>query len=431
MSDSAAWHVYVLTSERAERTYVGIALDPQKRLQEHNGIRVGGARSTRAYRPWKLAATYGPFDNRSEACIAEARVKKLKGKGRLQWVVSTLMLLLALSLPLAKLPGQPTPTASRIALDSVDQDPSLARGNSQFFQWQAPSGNAELARSMTAEADGILQQAHQWLGLHAIPGMKAQPRSGKMIWVATREDIEKYLKQPVPQWAAAVAVPSRGEILLSVQAAGDVYRLRSTLRHELVHHALGAIGADAFQSLPAWFHEGLAEQFSGEIYLSDSGISLSWMAISGNLHWLSEFDESFGHSGLHAAEGYAQGHAFVAMLVEDYGDVIIGQILKEVSDGAKLEHALIRTTGQSLVALEEVMRKRLGGFRTLARDFYQHLFSFLFVLASFLLPFVWWRKRKRRLKMEAKWIEQDDAAREAEVGQVHLIKLTESEQEPR
>ena len=77
MSDHAAWHVYVLTSERAERTYVGIALDPEKRLQEHNGIRVGGARSTRAYRPWKLATTYGPFENRSEACIAEARVGAL------------------------------------------------------------------------------------------------------------------------------------------------------------------------------------------------------------------------------------------------------------------------------------------------------------------------------------------------------------------
>ena len=430
MSDHAAWHVYVLTSERAERTYVGIALDPEKRLQEHNGIRVGGARSTRAYRPWKLATTYGPFENRSEACIAEARVKKVKGKNRLRWVESTLLLLVALLMPVSQLAAQPRFADAGYEAGLALQEPKLVSGNSQFFQWEAPSGNAELARSMTAEADEILQQAHQWLGLHAIPRIPAQPRSGKMMWVATREDIEKYMKQPVPKWAAAIAVPSRGEILLSVKAAGDVYRLRSTLRHELVHHALGAIGADAFQRLPAWFHEGLAEQFSGEIYLSDSGISLSWMAISGNLRWLSDFDESFGHSGLRAAEGYAQGNAFVAMLVEDYGDVIIGQILKEVSSGAKLDHALIRTTGQSLVALEEVMRKRLGGFRTIARDFYQHLFSFLFVLASFLLPFVWWRKRKRRLKMEAKWVEQDEAAQEAQEAQVHLIKLTESEQEP-
>jgi len=79
------WWVYVLLSESSNSpfTYVGIALDVEKRLAQHNGLSPGGAKATRARRPWKVAATYGPYANRSEAQAAEAVVKKYKGLARL------------------------------------------------------------------------------------------------------------------------------------------------------------------------------------------------------------------------------------------------------------------------------------------------------------------------------------------------------------
>ena len=85
MSEAADWFVYVLWSEARSRTYVGIALDPSKRLDQHNGLRAGGARSTRSGRPWILASVFGPFPGRGPACEAEASVKKLKGRARLDW----------------------------------------------------------------------------------------------------------------------------------------------------------------------------------------------------------------------------------------------------------------------------------------------------------------------------------------------------------
>ncbi len=83
--DAQEWWVYVLLSESSERpfTYVGIALDVEQRLAQHNGARPGGAKATRARRPWKLAVTYGPYPNRSAAQSAEAVVKKSKGLERL------------------------------------------------------------------------------------------------------------------------------------------------------------------------------------------------------------------------------------------------------------------------------------------------------------------------------------------------------------
>ena len=80
---SPEWHVYVLVSSSARRTYVGITTEPGRRLDEHNGERRRGAQATRAGRPWELAIVYGPYATRGEALSAELRVKKLRGTDRL------------------------------------------------------------------------------------------------------------------------------------------------------------------------------------------------------------------------------------------------------------------------------------------------------------------------------------------------------------
>ena len=49
------WFVYVLESLARSVTYVGIAKDVEARLLQHNGERPGGAKSTRAARPWRVA----------------------------------------------------------------------------------------------------------------------------------------------------------------------------------------------------------------------------------------------------------------------------------------------------------------------------------------------------------------------------------------
>lgn len=77
------WFVYVLISETEHLTYVGLAKDPQNRLLEHNGEKPGGAKFTRRGRPWKIVKTHGPYSNRSEASIMEARIKKLRRRKRL------------------------------------------------------------------------------------------------------------------------------------------------------------------------------------------------------------------------------------------------------------------------------------------------------------------------------------------------------------
>lgn len=69
------WYVYVL--ECADATlYCGITTEPQRRLEQHNGQRIGGARYTRGRRPVVLRALCTCADHGS-ALRLEARLRSL------------------------------------------------------------------------------------------------------------------------------------------------------------------------------------------------------------------------------------------------------------------------------------------------------------------------------------------------------------------
>jgi predicted GIY-YIG superfamily endonuclease len=78
------WYVYVLVSSTMKRTYVGVTLDVARRLSQHNGAERRGARTTRAGRPWRIGAVYGPYSCRGEAQRIERHVKRLSGARRLE-----------------------------------------------------------------------------------------------------------------------------------------------------------------------------------------------------------------------------------------------------------------------------------------------------------------------------------------------------------
>ena len=81
----ASWYVYVLRARRPDGRvvyYTGATNDPDRRLRQHNGELVGGARFTRSYRPWERIALYGPFDGRGEAQRVERQIKKLPASAK-------------------------------------------------------------------------------------------------------------------------------------------------------------------------------------------------------------------------------------------------------------------------------------------------------------------------------------------------------------
>jgi putative endonuclease len=75
------WWVYMISC-RGGKIYTGTAIDPEARYEVH---RVGrGAAFTRANPPVALLRCV-PFGSRSEACRAEAALKKISREKKLSW----------------------------------------------------------------------------------------------------------------------------------------------------------------------------------------------------------------------------------------------------------------------------------------------------------------------------------------------------------
>jgi putative endonuclease len=79
--------VYIL--ECFDQTfYTGITTNLDRRIKEHNSSKLG-AKYTKAHRPVKLIYSKN-FENRSEASIEEARIKKLTRPEKLNFLKNNL-----------------------------------------------------------------------------------------------------------------------------------------------------------------------------------------------------------------------------------------------------------------------------------------------------------------------------------------------------
>jgi predicted GIY-YIG superfamily endonuclease len=65
-SESDPWYCYGLISEDGKRTYIGATVDPDRRLQQHNGVKSGGAKATHG-RTWQRFALVAGFPTKIAA----------------------------------------------------------------------------------------------------------------------------------------------------------------------------------------------------------------------------------------------------------------------------------------------------------------------------------------------------------------------------
>lgn len=79
------WYVYFLESVETGRSYIGMSNDVARRLRQHNGELVGGAKYTRNGRPWVIKLILGPYETRSIGCKVEWRAKRFRGPERFKY----------------------------------------------------------------------------------------------------------------------------------------------------------------------------------------------------------------------------------------------------------------------------------------------------------------------------------------------------------
>lgn len=208
-----------------------------------------------------------------------------------------------------------------------------------------------------------------------------------------------------PGWAAALAYPNHGIILLEAKSLttpeGPV-----TLRHELAHVALGQIG----KRWPRWFQEGLAQHLTGE-RIAVTHYAAIFRAVASNRVF--EFEDlAHGWPDMRADVeiAYAQSADFVAYLASHHGPEAMKQLLDGVSAGELFETAFGKAFRSSLSVEEKAWSDGLAtrfGWLPLTTSM-----QLAWLLAPALCVVAYVRRRRQQAaRLEA--MSQEEAAEEA------------------
>ncbi|KAA3611600.1 MAG: hypothetical protein DWQ01_05790 [Planctomycetota bacterium] len=279
--------------------------------------------------------------------------------------------------------------------------PQTDSQESASFKVEAPPELERVAAASLPELEKVLAEAREWLFLDPNPALYPPIH---LQWVLDRPAMAQALgRERVPRWYAAVAVPSQRKVIIATRPAADSRQLLVTLRHEMMHIVFSDGWSANFREIPAWFHEGCAQVFAGELYLQDMEVSLFWRALSDNLPRLIEFHDGFGEDPYMASVGYAMSEAYVRRLIRLYGEGIVRRILDVMAEGKAIDQALFETTGVNRLEHEETFRKELRSWTALMGNFQQQLFLGVTLALVVALPVIRAHRRQRRKRWEEKW----------------------------
>lgn len=217
----------------------------------------------------------------------------------------------------------------------------------------------------------------------------------------------------MPEWAAGVANPPRGEIIIARHRPdGSPSDLESLLRHELVH--VGIYRATNGAPVPRWFHEGVADSVGDEISLMRAETMAS--AVFGpGVPPLEEINEGFRGEGRQVMVSYAASRDFATFLRYRDGDgTDFRQVMTQLRQGHGFRTSFIKAYGVGLEELDGEWRGGLAG-----RFMWYPLIGgggLPFALFAPAIAFAWWRRRKTMQAAWARMEREERAERQRRMG---------------
>ena len=215
---------------------------------------------------------------------------------------------------------------------------------------------------------------------------------------------------PFPDYAAGVAYPEIGLVLLTVKPVhpNSQQDLHEVFRHELAHVALE--DAVSGRPIPRWFNEGFAVMASGET--SYVRLQTLWTAtLSDNLLTLAQLERSFPANENEADVAYAEAADVVRFLVRREDQHRFRGLVSRLRDGETMDAALLNSYGEETATLESEWRDDVAKRCT----FWPVLFSGTVIWVGTMGLFaLGWRKRRRKAALTlARWEREEAAEDEA------------------
>jgi hypothetical protein len=266
---------------------------------------------------------------------------------------------------------------------------TMERLESPHFVFLYEEGRLPMARELSHVAETVLRQVSATLGIKA--------GEQKQITVQIHHGaaaFNKALRQKGArvEWAAGIAIPSKREIVLRIDAQTR-FHIHDIFRHEVSHVVLyRAVGG---RHIPRWFNEGIAVHQAGERILERWQRTAN-ASLSDGLIPFSALENGFPANGLRADLAYAQSTAFVDFLIHLHGWGAIRVLLRRVSEGVAFQDAVRSVYGRALMVLEREWRlqveRRASWIPFLTGT------GILWLVISALFVLSWAVNRKRMLK---------------------------------
>lgn len=217
----------------------------------------------------------------------------------------------------------------------------------------------------------------------------------KIIITATSREFNEATGNALPDWSSAAALPG-GTIVLS-PLEGMQRDLSMVIAHEIAHVILNDAAGNI--PIPRWFHEGVAQLYSGDISIRGH-LHLSWRAQRNRLLTFDDIQAIFSAGRTDATLAYDESMLAVGYLMEKYGSSSLSAMLDSMSGGATFDKALMNVTGITKRGYEtqfiEHLKKRYG--RRFLFTVLPGTWTFILILA--VIVFIVKKHRNRRLMQE-------------------------------
>lgn len=243
-----------------------------------------------------------------------------------------LLLLAGAGLALAAPEGPPGPSS----LPPLPPPPPLPRVEVRAARPEL----AQHTREIVLEAGAKLGV---WLG--------AAPERVRLVVCSDHDEFNRLVAEVKgPEWAAGLALPQEGLILLrSPKLLLDPNQYRLLTIHELTHLYLAA--ALRHREHPLWLEEGLA------MYAADEGglgraAAMTRGVLGKGLIPFADLEAEYPVSEEQVELAYAQSYYFVAWLLNQYGPEVLRQVVAQLARGRETTQAFYVATGQGLATLE-------------------------------------------------------------------------------
>jgi hypothetical protein len=263
------------------------------------------------------------------------------------------------------------------------------------------------------------------------PGLRRFARTTERLYLRSRDELSARLGIPyarqaqvvlvesdaefesavaghrVEPWAAAVAIPSKGIIL--IRGSSPDVRSEATfaplLRHEVCHLVLAGVEEQAGKRLPLWFNEGLCQWAAGSLVVPHADVAI--LDRYGFLHSFYQIEEAFPSDESAARIAYLQSEALVRFIADRRGIAAVRETLRRAAGGEPFHDALRAATGVEFHDLQREWRDWLRAEFSLPYLILRSLPFFALVAVVVVVAYAIRRIRDRRLLRRMEVEEQE------------------------